>query len=281
MYAIVCNAGHPTRQAAPRPVINLEHRYLFLKEHRTRESCPMKRLIICVTLGLVLSVALVTMYAVLKRRTSALEWFVDAQALWNDDTLFIAVQKGVAVQRTNWLLRKLSGASGIVFPKPRRLPDDVIVFRIESGKAVRFEHRQVGRFGGLMPYKGETYLSRGSNPDGYPSYHRLVGTNLVRVAREEAVEMRNSYKLHSDLVKREGWQHADLNFTEGTRDYSVEQKRGKMKIVLSEPRAGGFRKIELVNEVSKVTQVLCEFSRRPRDLNEAELGIYEQKTKSQ
>jgi hypothetical protein len=93
--------------------------------------------------------------------------------------------------------------------------------------------------------------------------------------------MRNSYKLHSDLVKREGWQHADLNFTEGTRDYSVEQKRGKMKIVLSEPRAGGFRKIELVNEVSKVTQVLCEFSRRPRDLNEAELGIYEQKTKSQ
>lgn len=241
----------------------------------------MKRLIICATLGLVLAVALVTMYAVLKSRTSVLEWFDDTQALWNDDTLFIAVQKGVAVQRTNWLLRKLYGVSGIVFPKPRTLPDDIIVFRIESGKAVKFEHRQVGRFGGLMPYKGETYLSRGSHPDGYPSYHRLVGTNLVRVAREEAMEMRNSAGLRSDLIKREGWQHMDLYFTEGTRDYLIEQKRGKMKIVLSEPRAGGFTKLELVDEVSKVTQVLCEFSRRPRDLNEAELRIYEQKTKSQ
>ena len=183
----------------------------------------MKKTTIVVLIGCALALTFGTMALSMGTNPSVLENVTNAEAMWNDEKLLVIVQKRVAVLRTNWLLRRLSQLIGVVFPQPRFIPDDLIIFRIEGGKIERQEHLRVGKVGGIIPFEGHIYFLRGSEPEDYPYLHRLVGKELVRVPREEAMLIVNSFELESELVKREGWQKLEFYFTEGRKQYAIEQ----------------------------------------------------------
>ncbi len=222
-------------------------------------------------LGFVLALVFGMMAVIMRNRIAVVESIADAQALWNEERLFIVVQKRVAVQKANRLLRKLSEVSGTLFPQPRFLPEDLIVFQIESGKVERLEQRRIGRVGGAFPLNGTVHFLRGSDPSDYPCVFRLTGSNVVRLQKHEAEAVVGSFQTESELVKREGWQKRDLYFTEGQAEYPVEQKRRKLKIVLSKSRQSGTVKIELVDEGAQATQTLLQLSSRSREVSAEEI----------
>ena len=192
-----------------------------------------------IRIGLVVATMLLVTVAVLKEKILVLESVNDVQMLWNDGKLVLVVQRRMAVQRTNWLLRKLSQLTGITFPRPTLRPEDLIVFRVEDGNVEKLNLKDTGNVGGVFPLGDRLYFLRGSNPSDYPYLHQLDGDQLVRVPKAEAESVVNSFKLESDILRREGWQKRDLYFTEGRVEYPMVLKGRMMNVVLSQHHQSG------------------------------------------
>lgn len=232
----------------------------------------MRRATIPIIFVSVLALVLVTTTMIMKERTYVFESINDAQAMWNEEILFIVIEKSVAAQKTSRFLSKVSEWSRLVFPKPDFLPEDLIIFRIKEGEIdTKEEYKRVGLIGGIIPFGGQIYFSSGTlDPRDYPRLDRLENKRLIRVPREEAEAIVKSFELQSELIKREGWQRQNLYFTEGQRAYPVEQKGKKLTIVLSKSRHTRISRIELINEQTNEAQMIYELSGRLRGLDEEE-----------
>jgi hypothetical protein len=213
---------------------------------------------------------LLVLAAGMSRQTFLLGSVADAQALWNDEKLFVVVQKRVAVLRTSGLVYKLAQVSGIPYPLPRALPEDLMVVQVQNGEIRRTEFPRVGRVGNIFPHGGRIYFLRGSEAKDYPALHQLLEGKLEPVSREEAERIMASFQLETELLQREGWQKRDLYFTEGPAGYPIQQGAQTLKLMLTQTRKTGVVKIELVDEQTKAAQALYELSNQRRKISEAD-----------
>ncbi len=224
-----------------------------------------------VILSATAALLLVMLLTAMRTKTLVLESVADAQALWDEERLFVVLQKGVAVQRTSWLMRKVSHASGILFPRPRLLPETLMVFALRDGKLERFEYPNVGALGSAFPLGNDLYFQRGSAPADYPCVFHWTEKKVIRIERGEAEKIAEAFQTEDDLLKREGWQKRDLYFTDGQRNYPIQQGHRTMRIVLSKAPQRGTTTIELVNEETNTTNILYAASSRPREIGAEEL----------
>jgi hypothetical protein len=216
---------------------------------------------------LVLTLALV---GALRRQTFMLESIADTQALWNEDELFVVVQRQVSVLRTTWLVRQITGSLGIAYPLPRDMPEDLIVIEIRDGQMRRQEFSRVGRIGNAFPHEGSLCFLRGTQAGDYPNLHRLDEGKLVRVPKADATSIVQSVGLESEWIKRQGWHKSDLYFTSGRAVCSVQLGTNLSELVLTHDRRSGAMKIELCDPVTQAGPALFELVSQRRRISENE-----------
>lgn len=208
--------------------------------------------------GVLLLLLVLLMAGAFTRQTYVLESMADAQALWNENELVVVVQKRKAMLQTSWLRHKVAQVSGVAYPKPRMLPEDLVVIRVRKGEIQRQDFPGVGRVGNALPHDGHLYFLRGTEAGDYPNLHLLDRGKLVRVPQGEAKEFVAGFKLESELLTQEGWHKRDLYFTDGRVSFPLEQASARRVLTLIQDRRAGVVRIELLDSQSQETKSLYE-----------------------
>ena len=144
-----------------------------------------------------------------------------AQALWNQNELYIVVEQNKVASSQNvwsfsWSLAK--GRLGIpTAPSFHRI--DCIVYLITSSKVE--EHLAKGWHvaGTVAPYKGIPHAFIGGDRDA--GVYRWTGNNFAKLSPSEALRASSGYTYTDELFKRVGWSRADLLPVRESKDYAV------------------------------------------------------------
>ena len=203
----------------------------------------------------------------------------NVQALWNENKLYITIEKRTVVQENTCVaLRLFSGVMGTHIPRLRAFPNDLTIINITSNGVKKSDYHQIGRVGGIFPVGEDIYFMRGSDPVDYPYLSRLTQNGVKRVAKDEALKIIGLFKLESEFIERQGWHKLDLDFREGIKEYPIQMNTNNLTLVLSAFRSTGLSKIELKDERAGPPRTLFEQSSRPRQIKNAEIRQLESKS---
>ena len=202
----------------------------------------------------------------------------NVQALWNENKLYITIEKRTVVQENTCVaLRLFSGVMGTHIPRLRGFPNDLIILQITDTGTEKREYRQIGRVRGIFPVGEAIYFMRGSDPEDYPHLSRLTKDGVNRVPKDEALKILGLFKLESEFIERQGWHKLDIEFREGVREYPIQMSTNTLTLVLSAFRSTGLSRMELKDEKTELPRTLFEQSNRPRQIKNAEIRQMEEK----
>lgn len=222
---------------------------------------------------------IITLVILLMPQSFQKESVRDVQALWNENKLYITIEKHTVVQKNTCVaLRLFSGLTGTHIPHPRIFPDDLIVFQITGNEVEKCEYRQIGRVGGIFPVGEDIYLMRGSGPEDYPHLSHLTKDGVNRVPKDEALKILGLFKLESEFIERQGWHKLDLDFREGVSEHPIQINTNNLTLVLTAFRSSGLSKMELKGGATGSSRILFEQSSRPRQIKNAEIRQLESKS---
>ena len=203
----------------------------------------------------------------------------DVQALWNEDKLYITIEKHTVVQQQTCVaLRLFSGLMGTHIPRLRVFPDDLIIIQVTGNRIENREYRQIGRVGGIFPVSQDIYFMKGSDPVDYPYLSQLTQDGVKRVPKEEALKIIGLFKLQSEFIERQGWHKLDIDFREGVKEYPIQMNTNSLTLVLSAFRSTGLSKMELKDERVEPPRTLFQQSGRARQIKSAEIRQLESKS---
>lgn len=152
----------------------------------------MKRARVIVIILLVMLLAL----WLARTRTYCREVLHDTQLLWNDEELYIVVQRKTVAMRARNLAVLAHGVGAEI------TSEDLVVFHITENGVAEYEMLGFGLGGSANPFSGQLHFGRGGNP---PREWQWTGRCFAELSTQETLKVRSSYQMLDDLFEQEGW----------------------------------------------------------------------------
>ena len=142
--------------------------------------------------------------------------------LESDQEAYIIVQRGTSVAKVN-RLRAWTQTFLQAVPQPVRARKDLAVFHLGEEGLSKYISEDFGFGGSPFPYNGKLHWGRGvKDSQNWPAIWEFTGKSFVRLAKNDANEIRRSFPLESTLVRREGWRRNELEISTGESSIPIK-----------------------------------------------------------